>query len=185
MIRVHLQRSTNPNSFSRWSIGIITRPASSKRPTAICSSAGFMVPASAKLTTSRWKARGCAKAIKPGAQGSSWPTHPVIRIRIARCSSIREGRLWLLWPTILANEWHTALMKYRISSDYSQDGPPRWEFSDVLHVTPGQEFVDAVTKMDMASRNRRSSRTVPKRARTGCAICGRMPMTNFTAGSAG
>src|SRR5215813_1205822 len=21
-------------------------------------------------------------------------------------------RLWLLWPTILANEWHTALMKY-------------------------------------------------------------------------
>jgi hypothetical protein len=31
-----------------------------------------------------------------------------------------SGRLWLLWPTILANEWHTALMKYRISSDYSQ-----------------------------------------------------------------
>src|SRR5262245_63375393 len=26
-------------------------------------------------------------------------------------------RLWLLWPTILANEWHTALMKFRISSD--------------------------------------------------------------------
>src|ERR1041384_4706916 len=29
-------------------------------------------------------------------------------------------RLWLLWPTILANEWHTALMKYRISSDYQK-----------------------------------------------------------------
>src|SRR5262249_21218986 len=37
-----------------------------------------------------------------------------------------QGRLWLLWPTILANEWHTALMKYRISSDYFRDGPPRW-----------------------------------------------------------
>ena len=24
-----------------------------------------------------------------------------------------QGRLWLLWPTILANEWHTALMKYQ------------------------------------------------------------------------
>src|SRR5215217_1789356 len=46
-------------------------------------------------------------------------------------------RLWLLWPTILANEWHTALMKYRISSDYQGDGPPRWETSEVLHVTPG------------------------------------------------
>src|SRR5207249_6262475 len=29
-----------------------------------------------------------------------------------------QGRLWLLWPTILANRWETALMKYRISSDY-------------------------------------------------------------------
>ena len=52
-----------------------------------------------------------------------------------------QGRLWLLWPTILANEWHTALMKYRISSDYFRDGPPRWETSEVLHVTPGDSFV--------------------------------------------
>src|SRR5208283_6003538 len=29
-----------------------------------------------------------------------------------------QGRLWLLWPTILANRWETALMKYRISSHY-------------------------------------------------------------------
>ena len=53
-------------------------------------------------------------------------------------------RLWLLWPTILANEWHTALMKYKIASQYSGDGAPRWEVSDVLHVTPGDEFARAV-----------------------------------------
>ena len=29
-----------------------------------------------------------------------------------------KKRLWLMWPTILANEWHTALMKYKIASDY-------------------------------------------------------------------
>ena len=57
-----------------------------------------------------------------------------------------QGRLWLLWPTILANEWHTALMKYRISSDYRRDGPPRWEANEVLHVTPGKEFEAAVVK---------------------------------------
>ncbi len=57
-----------------------------------------------------------------------------------------QGRLWLLWPTILANEWHTALMKYRISSDYSGDGPPKWESNEVLHVTPGKEFEEAVSK---------------------------------------
>src|SRR5438552_533862 len=55
-------------------------------------------------------------------------------------------RLWLLWPTILANEWHTALMKYKISSDYQHDGPPKWESSEVLHVTPGDEFKTTVDR---------------------------------------
>lgn len=56
-----------------------------------------------------------------------------------------QGRLWLLWPTILANEWHTALMKYRISTNYSGDGPPLWSVNEVLHITPGKEFVDTVS----------------------------------------
>ncbi len=56
-----------------------------------------------------------------------------------------QGRLWLLWPTILANRWETALMKYRISSDYRRDGPPRWEISEVLHVTPGPSFGAAIS----------------------------------------
>lgn len=55
-------------------------------------------------------------------------------------------RLWLMWPTILANEWPTALMKYRISSDYQKDGPPRWESNEVLHVTPGPEFEPTVAR---------------------------------------
>jgi predicted neuraminidase len=55
-----------------------------------------------------------------------------------------EGRLWLLWPTILANEWHTALMKYRVSRDYEGEGPPRWESSKVLHVTPGAGFEESI-----------------------------------------
>ena len=55
-------------------------------------------------------------------------------------------RLWLLWPTILANEWHTALMKYKISSDYVREGPPRWDISEVLHVTPGDEFKATVDR---------------------------------------
>ena len=57
-----------------------------------------------------------------------------------------EGRLWLLWPTILANEWHTALMKYRVSGDYEGDGPPRWDRSEVLHLTPGKEFEESVVR---------------------------------------
>jgi predicted neuraminidase len=48
-----------------------------------------------------------------------------------------QQRLWLFWPTILANEWHTALMKYRLSTDYQQaEGPPRWEWSDNILLIP-------------------------------------------------
>ena len=58
-----------------------------------------------------------------------------------------QQRLWLMWPTILANEWHTALMKYRISSDYQKPkGPPRWDANEVLHITPGPEFEATVTQ---------------------------------------
>ncbi|MDX2154363.1 MAG: exo-alpha-sialidase [Bryobacteraceae bacterium] len=49
----------------------------------------------------------------------------------------RKQRLWLFWPAILANEWESALMKYRISEDYQQEeGPPRWSFADNLLVIP-------------------------------------------------
>ena len=55
-----------------------------------------------------------------------------------------QQRLWLLWPTILANRWETALMKYRISADYQKAGPPQWSASEVLHVTPGTNFQQLV-----------------------------------------
>src|SRR5262245_40392703 len=57
-----------------------------------------------------------------------------------------KKRLWLMWPTILANEWHTALMKYKISSDYAKDGAPRWDVNEVMHVTPGDEFAATVNR---------------------------------------
>jgi predicted neuraminidase len=57
-----------------------------------------------------------------------------------------KKRLWLMWPTILANEWHTALMKYKIASEYGGDGPPRWEVNEVMHVTPGDEFAVTVNR---------------------------------------
>lgn len=46
-------------------------------------------------------------------------------------------RLWLLWPVILANQWHTALMKYKITTQLDHlDRPPRWEFSGEMLFIP-------------------------------------------------
>ncbi|MDA7670800.1 glycoside hydrolase [Verrucomicrobia bacterium] len=58
-----------------------------------------------------------------------------------------QDRLWLLWPTIQANLWESALMKYKISSSYTQKkGPPEWDTEKVLHVKPGDAFADVVKK---------------------------------------
>jgi predicted neuraminidase len=49
-----------------------------------------------------------------------------------------RGRLWLMWYTVIANQWETSLPKYRISEDYmSQDDAPKWSWQEVLHVKPG------------------------------------------------
>ena len=49
----------------------------------------------------------------------------------------RDQRLFLLWPVIIANQWETALMKYRISTDYQQPGgPPKWDIQDNILLIP-------------------------------------------------
>jgi len=49
-----------------------------------------------------------------------------------------QERLWLMWYTVIANQWETSLPKYRISEDYIRDnGPPKWAWQDVLYVKPG------------------------------------------------
>ncbi len=48
-----------------------------------------------------------------------------------------KQRLFLLWPTIIAHQWETALMKYRISTNYQQEsGPPVWEHQDNIILIP-------------------------------------------------
>ena len=47
-------------------------------------------------------------------------------------------RLWLLWYTVIANQWETSLLKYRISEDYLDLlGAPEWDWQADLHVRPG------------------------------------------------
>jgi hypothetical protein len=50
-----------------------------------------------------------------------------------------EGRLWLMWYTVIANQWETSLPRYRISEDYQKPGPPKWCWQDVLLVKPGDK----------------------------------------------
>ena len=50
-----------------------------------------------------------------------------------------ENRLWLMWYTVIAHQWETSLLKYRISQNYSDEGAPSWQWQEVLHVKPGDK----------------------------------------------
>lgn len=50
-----------------------------------------------------------------------------------------QQRLWLLWYTVLANQWETSLLTYRISEDYSSSYAPKWNWQNNLLVKPGNK----------------------------------------------
>jgi predicted neuraminidase len=47
-----------------------------------------------------------------------------------------RGTLWLFWITVQDNEWGGSLLKYRTSTQYKEDGPPKWDWQDVIHCRP-------------------------------------------------
>ena len=56
----------------------------------------------------------------------------------------RQQRLWLFWPTIIANTWESCLTNYKVSSDYQTDGPPKWDREAVMYLKPadfGEAFL--------------------------------------------
>jgi predicted neuraminidase len=49
-----------------------------------------------------------------------------------------RGTLWLFWIAVQDNEWGGSLLKYRTATSYQNDGPPEWEWQDVIHCRPAE-----------------------------------------------
>ncbi len=47
-----------------------------------------------------------------------------------------RGVLWLFWVAIQDNQWGGALLKCRTATSYDADGPPQWDWQDVIHTRP-------------------------------------------------
>jgi predicted neuraminidase len=47
-----------------------------------------------------------------------------------------RGTLWLFWIAVLSNQWGGSLLKFRTAIQYSEDGPPKWDWQDVIHCRP-------------------------------------------------
>jgi predicted neuraminidase len=54
-------------------------------------------------------------------------------------------RLWLFWPIVLANTWESCVTSYRVSRQYTEDGPPKWEWQGMLLLKP-EAFVEEMEK---------------------------------------
>jgi hypothetical protein len=63
------------------------------------------------------------------------------------CMSVDgRGRLWLFWPTVLGSSWESCLMNYRVSTDYQNPGPPKWDRESVLLLKPA-DFKDEALRL--------------------------------------
>ena len=56
----------------------------------------------------------------------------------------KQKKLFLVWVVVQANEWETSLLKFRTSIDYLNEGPPEWEWQDIILLKPGEEFVNEI-----------------------------------------
>jgi len=60
-----------------------------------------------------------------------------------------KSRLWLVWYTVMAYQWETSILKYRISDDYMQaSGTPVWNWQDMIHIKPDGNAPDGIGKND-------------------------------------
>ncbi|MDP4283824.1 MAG: exo-alpha-sialidase [Bacteroidota bacterium] len=60
-----------------------------------------------------------------------------------------QSRLWLVWYTVLAYQWQSSILKYRISENYMQNsGAPEWSWQDMIPIKPGGSTPNGIGKND-------------------------------------
>jgi predicted neuraminidase len=59
-----------------------------------------------------------------------------------------QQRLWLFWPTILANSWESCLTNYRMASHFTEPGPPRWEREGLILLKPENFQAEATASLE-------------------------------------
>lgn len=82
--------------------------------------------------------------LRRGADAWSEPFELADTPNLPDCNPIlfldAQDRLHLMWIAVIANRWEHSLLRYCVSEDYEDDGPPRWTRHDVLILEPGDAF---------------------------------------------
>lgn len=86
-----------------------------------------------------WKRRGSTQWTEPFVMADQ-PDFPDCNT----CMHVdKSGRLWLFWPTIIANSWESCLTRYKIANpeDLKSSGAPKWSSEGLVLLKP-QDFAD-------------------------------------------
>jgi predicted neuraminidase len=54
-------------------------------------------------------------------------------------------RLWLFWPIVIANTWESCLTSYRVASQYTAEGAPKWDWQGTILLKP-EAFAEEMEK---------------------------------------
>lgn len=71
----------------------------------------------------------------------------------------RQNRLWLFWPTIIANTWESCITNYCTSDNYNGTGSPVWDNDGLVLLKPddfsaaGEEGLNKLTEQFAAILN--------------------------------
>ncbi|OYU64785.1 MAG: neuraminidase [Cytophagaceae bacterium BCCC1] len=57
-----------------------------------------------------------------------------------------KNQLFLVWIAVQANKWEQSILRYKISSNYQNSGPPAWEWQDNILLKPNDSFAIEVEK---------------------------------------
>lgn len=65
-----------------------------------------------------------------------------------------EGKLYLFWIVVQANQWERSILKYKVASDYLNPGPPKWEWQDIILMKPDGSFENTIEEQFNAMDSR-------------------------------
>lgn len=60
----------------------------------------------------------------------------------------KDKRLWLFYPTIIANSWESCLTRFKVASRYDQPGAPAWDREGVIFLKPADFGPEAIKLLE-------------------------------------
>jgi predicted neuraminidase len=53
-----------------------------------------------------------------------------------------KDRVWLFWIVVHNNRWERSILKYRRAHTFGREGPPVWDWQDIVLLKPGDDFAE-------------------------------------------